>query len=465
MVEKTSLTKIKSYVKKQKAFFDSQETKSYDFRKRQLKILYKAIKDNEEALIEALRLDLGKHENEAYMTEIGMVYYSISHTLKHLKSWMGKKKVKTPLFLQPGNSYLYPKPLGNTLIIAPFNYPFYLLIEPLVGAIAAGNTAILRPANQTENFSKLINQIIADNFDPEYIACTSGGHETITKLLAQKYDLIFFTGGEVVGKVVMEAASKNLTPVVLELGGKSPVIVDDSADLDLAAKRIVWGKYLNTGQTCVACDYVFVHESKKKELLKKMEEVIIKFYGENQEESQSLGRIINDKNMQKLVDIIETDKKYLYYGGNYDLESRYFQPSILSLNNPKAKAMEQEIFGPILPVISYLKLDEPINYINAHAKPLAFYIFSENQRNIDRIMAETISGGACINDVIEHLTNHHLPFGGVGESGMGSYHGFKSFETFSHMQPVLEKKENFLADIISPPYKKSQLSLLKKYFK
>jgi len=465
MVEITSEKKIQEIVKKQKEYFATQETKSYDFRKRQLKRLYKAIKTNEEELTQALLLDLGKHPNESYMTEIGMVYYSITNALKELKKWMKPKSVKTPLFLQPAKSTIYPKPLGNTLIIAPFNYPFYLLIEPLVGAIAAGNTAILRPANQTENFSKVMNKIIKENFDEKYIACTSGGHQTISALLNQAYDLIFFTGGESVGKIVMESASKNLTPVVLELGGKSPCIVDDSANLDLAAKRIAWGKLLNTGQTCVAVDYVYAHESIKEELIRKIKMYMVLFYGEDAYTSKSYGRIINDKHTQELIDIINKDKKYIVHGGQYKEEEKYIEPTILDLKDTKAQAMQQEIFGPILPIITYQKLDEVISYINDHSNPLAFYIFSENERNIDRIIYETSSGGLCVNDVIEHLTNHYLPFGGVGKSGMGSYHGKASFETFSHMQSILTKKENYLADFVSPPYKKKQMLLLRKYFK
>ena len=465
MIEETSKEVIQSIMQKQRKFFQSQITKDFDFRMTQLMSLYVGIEKHEEEIMEALKSDLGKHPTESYMMEIGTVYKSISEAIKSLKGWMTPERKKTPWYMQPAKSSIIHEPFGNTLIIAPFNYPFYLLIEPLVGAIAAGNTAVLKPADGTPNVSNAVTKMIRDTFQEEYIAIVEGGRITNTFLLEEKFDLIFFTGGAIVGRIVMEAASKNLTPVVLELGGKSPAIVDESAKIKLAAERIVFGKFSNAGQTCICPDYVFVHESKKEELLEEMSKVLQEFYGENIEESDSYGRIASDNHFERLNEIIEKDQEFIFSGGTTNRQEKYIEPTILDLKTPAAAAMDEEIFGPILPVISYRDLVEVTSFINKNEKPLAMYIFTQNKRTKEHILKSTSSGGVCINDTLQHIINPHLPFGGVGNSGMGNYHGKASFKTFSHARSVLEKYSNLTAALTNPAYNKTQLGLLRFIFK
>jgi len=456
---------IADIMQKQRQFFATQVTKDFDFRITQLMQLYVGIEKHEQAIMDALQTDLGKHPNESYMVEIGLVYKSLSEAIKNLKKWMTPVKKPTPWYLQPAKSRIINEPYGNTLIIAPFNYPFYLLIEPLIGAIAAGNTAMLKPADGTPNVSKALTDMIRDTFEEEYVAIVEGGKDTNTALLAEKYDLIFFTGGATVGKIVMEAASKNLTPVVLELGGKSPAIVDETAKIKLAAERIVFGKFVNAGQTCICPDYVFVHESKKDQLLEQMTKVLKKFYTETIEESSSYGRVVNDRAFERLTQIIEADKEFIYTGGANNKETRYIEPTILDLPSTSAEAMKDEIFGPILPVISYRDLVEVTSYINNNHKPLAMYVFTKDKKIQNHILKNTSSGGVCINDTLQHISNPHLPFGGVGYSGMGEYHGKSSFTTFSHQRSVLEKFSNLTSALINPPYSKEQMTLLRFIFK
>ena len=434
-----TVDEIKVILDKQNKYFDSQATKNIDFRIKQLKKLKDGMKKYEDKINEALYIDLGKHKNEAYMTEVGLVYNTITHIIKNLKKWAKPERKKTPFYLMPSKSFVISEPYGTVLVIAPYNYPVELLLEPLAGAIAAGNTAVIKPSEMAPNVSKVIKEMIDEIFEEDYIKCIEGGIETNTSLLNNKFDYIFFTGSPTVGKIVMEAAAKNLTPVTLELGGKSPVIVDDSANIKEAAKRIIWGKTLNAGQTCVAPDYLMVNKKVKDQLLNEMKKAIYEFFGDNIEESNSFGRIINDKHFNRIRGLIEKDKEGIVFGGKYNEEKRYIEPTIIEVSSFKAETMSEEIFGPVLPVLSYENLDNAISEIKKLSKPLALYLFTTRKDVEQKVLGEISSGGACINDTITHLANSNIPFGGVGNSGMGSYHGKDTFTTFSHRKSVLKK--------------------------
>jgi aldehyde dehydrogenase (NAD+) len=373
---------------------------------------------------------------------------------------MKPKKVGTPINLFPSSSYIYTEPLGVVLIVAPWNYPFALTIQPLIGAIAAGNCAILKPSEHTPYTSQAIAKIINDNFDPNFIIAIEGGIETNQALLAERFDHIFFTGGTAIGKIVMEAAAKHLTPVTLELGGKSPCIIDETCDLEITAKRIVWGKFYNAGQTCVAPDYLLVQKNIKPLLIEKLVTHVKAFFGENAQTSPDLARIVNDRQFDRLVGLLDEGKVLI--GGNSDKSDRFIAPTLIDAVSPNSKIMAEEIFGPILPILEYDQLSEAIAFVNAQAKPLALYFFSSNKQNQERIIQETSYGGGCFNDIIMHLVNPELPFGGVGHSGMGSYHGKASFDTFSHRKSVLKNSFRFDLKWRYPPYKMT-LESLKKF--
>lgn len=450
-------------LKEQREYFQKQETKGINFRIKQLNNLKKAIKDNEKLIIQALYKDLHKSEFEAYATEIGYLYDSIGYFTKNLKKWAKVKRVKTPMVHLGTKSYIYPEPYGTVLIIGPFNYPFQLVFEPLIGAISAGNCAVIKPSEFTPNVSIIVCKIIKEIFDENYIRVIEGGKEVTSKLINSPFDYIFFTGSVNVGKIVMEAASKNLIPVTLELGGKSPCIVDNNANIELAAERIVWGKFMNVGQTCVAPDYVLVHKDVRRHLVDKIIEMVKEFYGGNPKNSEDYGRIVNTSQAERLIKLIDNNK--VVFGGSYDLEELYIEPTIMEEITWDHRIMEEEIFGPILPIIDYDNLNEAIKRINSKSKPLALYLFTEN-REVEKIVLESISfGGGCINDTITHLASPHLPFGGVGNSGIGSYHGLKSFETFSHMKSVLKKSSRISLKFIFPPYTKEKVELLRKFMK
>ncbi len=444
---------VKRSIEKLNAFFLTHKTKSVEFRIGQLKTLKKAILAYEDRLYEALWKDLHKSKFEAYATEIGLVLTEIGVHIKHLKKWSQPEKVSTNQMIHFWSSgKIYKEPYGLVLIIAPWNYPFQLLINPLVGAISAGNCIALKASEYTPQTAEVMGQMIAEFFPPEYIAYYKGGRAANESLLKQKWDYIFFTGSPVVGKVVMEAAAKNLTPVSLELGGKSPCIVDADADLRVAASRIVWGKFLNAGQTCIAPDYLFVHRLVKQDLLELMKKKITEYFGDDPRISPDFVRIATIPKTQRLEALMKDGK--VYTGGEIKLEERYISPTIITDIRPEHAIMQEEIFGPILPVMEFDDLAEVIDYINAHPKPLAFYYFSQDDRKQEEILLKTSSGGGCINEVIMHVANDHLPFGGVGNSGIGNYHGRYSFNTFSHCRAIMKKANWIDIPLRYPPYKK-----------
>lgn len=418
----------------QKAFFATQKTKDIDFRLIQLRKLKQNIKKYQEKIQQALWTDLRKSPEEAYLTEISIVTSEIDNHIKHLKKWKRPKKVSTPLHLQPSSSKIIYEPLGVALIVAPWNYPFQLIFNPLVGAISAGCCAMLKPSPDAPTIAVLMEEIITETFDSNYISLVQGGRETNTLLFEQAFDIIFFTGSPKVGKVVMNAAAKNLSRVILELGGKSPCIVDAEANIEIAAKRITWGKLINAGQTCIAPDYLFAHHTIKDALLDEIAKNVKSMYGENIKQSRFYPRIINDKAFQRLSGLLKQGK--IHSGGKIDAEERFMEPTIIDGVKPNFAIMQEEIFGPILPVMTFDHIDETIDYINKNEKPLAFYYFG-NDKKARKILSKTTSGGACINDVLLHIGNHNLPFGGVGNSGMGNYHGRESFLAFSHKRAVL----------------------------
>ncbi|MCX6278767.1 MAG: aldehyde dehydrogenase [Bacteroidetes bacterium] len=426
----------------QRNFFNSHQTKSVDFRIEQLKILKKAIIAYEDRLYEALWADLHKSKFEAYATEIGIVLTEIGAHLCHLRKWAKPKCVPTNQMIHFwSTSKIYKEPYGRVLIIAPWNYPFQLLINPLVGAISAGNCVTLKASEFTPRTSEVMGQMIREFFKPEYITLFGGGRAANQALLQAQWDYIFFTGSPLVGKVVMEAAAKNLTPVSLELGGKSPCIVDKDANLKVAASRIVWGKFINAGQTCIAPDYLFVHKEIKVELLNLMKQKIRDYFGGNPENSPDYVRIATVPKTERLAAFLRDAK--IFTGGEINIQQKYIAPTIIDSVKPDDAIMQEEIFGPILPVMEFDDLEKVISFVNARPKPLAFYYFSNDCRKQKEILRKTTSGGGCINDVLMHIANDHLPFGGVGNSGIGSYHGKYSFEVFSHARSIL-KKANFL---------------------
>ncbi|MCF8295617.1 MAG: aldehyde dehydrogenase [Bacteroidales bacterium] len=433
-MHETSESVIVDLLARQRAFFASHETKNLAFRLHQLKRLKQAIQQYQSKIEQALWTDLHKSPEEAYLTEISIVTGEIDNHLKKLKKWAKPRKVHTPIHVLPSSSQIIYEPLGVALIVAPWNYPFQLLINSLVGAISAGCCSILKPSPDTPSIARVMEDMIAEFFPPEYISLVQGGRETNTILFSKRFDIIFFTGSPMVGKVVMKAAAEYLTPVVLELGGKSPCIVDADANLEVAARRIAWGKLINAGQTCIAPDYLLVHQSVKEELLSKIVQSIREMYGENPRESRFYPRIVNHRAMDRLTDLLKEGK--IYYGGEYDREEKYIAPTILDEVQPGFAIMQQEIFGPILPVISFNQIEEAISYVNQHEKPLAFYYFGKNKTAKD-VLAKTTSGGGCINDTIMHIVNHDLPFGGVGNSGLGNYHGHNSFLAFSNQRGII----------------------------
>lgn len=451
---------IKKLVEKQKKFFASGLTKDINVRRDKLKNLYEAIARNEELIMDALMKDLNKSEYESYMTEVGIILADISHALKHLKKWSKPKRVRTSITQAPGRSYIYYEPFGVSLIIAPWNYPFQLALAPLIGALAAGNTAILKPSNYSLNTSKIIKKIIEEVFGEEYVAVVEGGREENTFLLDQRFDYIFFTGSVAVGKVVMKAAAKNLTPVTLELGGKSPCVVEKSADLKVAAKRIVWGKLVNAGQTCIAPDYVLADSQIKDELLQLMKEEIIGFYGNNPLCCDYYPKIISAKHYKRLMDL--TIGEDIYYGNETD--GIKISPTVINNVSWDAPIMQEEIFGPLLPVIEYNNIFDALEEIRAREKPLALYLFTKNKEIEKKVLRDVSFGGGCINDTVLHFSSKSMPFGGVGNSGMGNYHGKYSFRTFSHEKSILKKGCLIDIPLRYPPFNK-KTSFLKKILK
>lgn len=454
---------IKELINKQRKFYSSNISKDLKFRIQNLKLLRSIIIKYEKEIQEALRLDLGKSETEAYMTEIGMVLDEIKYNIKHLAKWAKKKYVSTPLSQFPARSYRIPEPRGLVLIISPWNYPFLLSIQPLIGAIAAGNCVIIKPSEYSVNTSKLLKKILTEIYSEAYVTVVLGEKEVAQELLKEKFDYIFYTGSTKIGKIVMEAAAKNLTPVTLELGGKSPCIVDEKCNVELAAKRIAYGKILNSGQTCVAPDYVFVHQNVKEQFLNFLIKYLNNFLGENALNNSDYPKIINEMQFNRIISLI--DKEHVIYGGGYNRNILKIEPTILTIKDMTSKVMQEEIFGPILPIIGYNNLDYIINYININPKPLALYLFTNNKKIEKRILKEVSYGGGCINDTIIHLANKKLGFGGVGNSGIGEYHGKFSFDTFSHYKSIIKKSNHIDLPVRYHPYSKMKEKLIRMFMK
>jgi len=455
--------KITGILARQKDFFQTHQTKELSFRITQLRTLKKAILTYEKRLCQALWQDLHKSEFEAYATEIGLVLSEINVHIRNLKKWSKPHKVFTDQTIHFwSTSKIYHEPYGVVLIISPWNYPFQLLINPLVGAISAGNCVVLKASEYTPNTASVMGAMIAEFFPEEYISLFGGGREANQSLLAQRWDYIFFTGSPAVGKVVMQAAAENLTPVSLELGGKSPCIVDQDANLQVAANRIVWGKFLNAGQTCIAPDYLFVHRDVKPELLGMMKKKIADYFGPDPQKSEDYVRIATVSKTERLAQFLKNAR--IYTGGECSIEERYISPTILDSVSPDDPVMQEEIFGPILPVMEFDQIQDVINYVNSHPKPLAFYYFSASGEKQRKMLHLTSSGGGCINEVVMHIANHHMPFGGVGNSGIGNYHGEYSFKTFSHARSIMKKATWLDIPIRYAPYK-NKIKLVKMLLK
>ena len=431
------MEKIDEILKKQRKFFNTGKTKNIKYRLEHLKKLKKSILENEEEIKKALKLDLNKSESESYMTEIGMTLSELSYDIRHVKSWCKNKRVGTPLAHFPSRSFILKEPYGVTLILSPWNYPFMLLIEPLIGAICAGNCAVLKPSEFAPNTANVIEKIIKECFEEDYVTVIQGDKDVSQALIEKNFDYIFYTGGTKVGKIVMQEASKNLVPFTLELGGKSPCIIDEKYNMHLAAKRLLFGKLLNAGQTCIAPDYVLVNENVKEELIEELKKVLKEFLGENVIENEDYPKIVNERHFARLSNLIEGEK--ILIGGKTDKKLLKIEPTIL--DNPKidSKVMCEEIFGPILPIISYKTIEDAIAYVKKFEKPLALYMFTNDKKIQNKIMNEISFGGGCINDTIIHIANSNMGFGGVGYSGIGNYHGKRSFDTFSHERSITKK--------------------------
>ena len=443
-------------------FYSAGMTLPHSFRLKQLQKLKTMLLEYEEELYEALHADLGKSRFESWETEIGPVLQEISYAQRHLKSWMKPRRAKTSILHFPSSGKIIPEPYGTVLILSPWNYPVQLTLMPLAAAIAAGNCAVLSLPTASMHTSRVLEKLLADAFAEEHVRTYLGDIPTNTELLKEPFDYILFTGSPRVGKIVMEAAAKNLTPVTLELGGKSPCIVDRTADIQLAARRIVWGKSLNSGQTCVAPDYILAEQSVKGRLCTALAEEYQKLYGNDPINNPDYPKIINGQHFERLVSLLEGQK--ILSGGRYDRESRKMELTVLDSPDVHTPVMEEEIFGPILPVLSYETLDEVKQFVNSRPKPLALYLFTRSEEMEQRVMEEIPFGGGCVNDTIVHLVNHSLPFGGVGNSGMGRYHGKFGFDTFTHYKGVLKKGNWLDLPVRYPPYGE-KLGLLKKMMK
>ncbi len=446
-------------LEKQKKFFLTDQTKTYAFRKKQLMILKEAIENYEEKLIDALYKDLHKSSIEAFTTEIGFVYKSINMALKKLKKWMKVSKVKTPLFMFGSKSYKVYEPLGNVLIIGPYNYPFQLVIEPLIGAISAGNTAVIKPSEYTVHTEKVILDMFNEYFDEAYIKVITGDKNVTSDLLDLKFDHIFFTGSTEVGKIVYQKASKNLIPVTLELGGKSPTIVLKDADLKLAARRIVFGKLLNAGQTCIAPDYIYVDQAVHDEFIEYLKLEIMNQYPK----AENLGHIVNERHHQRLKGLIDQRKVVFEYEENDG--GYYLSPIIMSDVTWDDQVMQEEIFGPILPIIKFSDAHDVIELLKTKEKPLALYLFTEDKNMMKEVFTKLSFGNGAINEALMQVANPHLPFGGVGHSGMARYHGVYSFIAFSHLKTFTKKTTFFDVKLAYPPYDKGKEKIIRKILK
>lgn len=462
-MEQIADTQIEKIHTRQKLYFESGKTRTFEARKQLLKELGERIQAHEQEIYAALKSDLGKSEMEAYMTEVGFIQADISHALKNLRRWMMPQWAATGLINFPGKSSIIKEPYGSVLNIAPWNYPFQLALAPAIGALAAGNTVLIKPSEMAPATAAVIKKLINSHFDPGVLYVMEGGVEATTALLQQKWDYIFFTGSSSVGKIVYKSAAEHLTPVTLELGGKSPTIVHASANLKISARRIVWGKFLNAGQTCVAPDYVLVDQRIKDKFIPLLQAEIESFYGKNPIQNEEYGKIIHEKHFDRLEKY--TQDARILYGGASDRNSCKIAPVIVEPKDMNSPLMQDEIFGPILPIVPFSSAGEVVSIIRSKAKPLALYIFSSDSDFTQYILDHTSSGGVSINDVIMHMAGSELPFGGVGESGLGAYHGKYSFDTFSHQKPVLHRQFWLDAPLRYPPFNKIPLAWLKKIFR
>lgn len=453
---------IQTVIAAQRAFFQTGATRALAFRQAQLKTLQTAIRNREDELMQALQDDLGKSEFEAYATEIGMVLSELDHALRNLPRWVKPRRVKNTVVNFPSASRIYAEPYGVALIIAPWNYPVQLALSPLIGAITAGNCGVLKPSEYASHTSAVLTRLIHDHFPTEFLAVIEGPQTTGEAILREKFDIIFFTGSEKTGKAVLAAAAPHLTPVLLELGGKSPCIVTKDARIKTAARRIVWGKLLNAGQTCVAPDYLYVHQSVKDQLIEAMVEQIRRFYGAEPLENPAYPRIVNAHHFQRLTALMKNGT--IITGGVFDPERLTIAPTLIEGLTWDAPVMQEEIFGPLLPVLPFEDLSQVIAEVNRHPKPLALYVFSSDGVNQQRLIGEISFGGGCVNDTITHLTSPYLPFGGVGNSGNGSYHGQASFDAFTHYKSVLHKGTGLDIPLRYPPYR-NKLRWLKMILK
>lgn len=434
-------------------FFDTDMTKDLKFRKKHLKALKKEIREREKDILNALAADLGKGKVEAYASEIGFILKSISMFIKETKNYSKVESISTPMMQFPGKSYIMREPLGTVLIIGPFNYPFQLVMEPLIGAIAAGNCAVIKPSEQTPHTSAIIEEIISAVFPADYVKVVQGEKEVTSELLEQKFDFIFFTGSTKVGQIVYEAASKNLTPVALELGGKSPTIIDETANIKVAAERIAFGKFMNAGQTCIAPDYVLIDRKVKEQFIKAMRSTLKDFYGKDAQTSADYGRIVNERHFDRLDALRQSAENDIVIGGETDRTERYIAPTLIDNVQLDDKIMEEEIFGPLLPIVTFDDREEIFPIIKSYDKPLALYIFSEDEDFVKKVFKRLSFGGGCINDTLMHVSNPYLPFGGVGASGIGHYHGKYSFDLFSHQKSYMTKGTKLETGLMFPPYK------------
>jgi aldehyde dehydrogenase (NAD+) len=443
---------IKMRVASMREFFGTNKTKDVDFRIGYLKKLRQLICEHEKQIFDALETDLRKSNFEAYTTEVSLVLKEIDINIRNLKRWARPEYRPTPFIFWPSSSRILKEPYGIVLIIAPWNYPFQLIFIPLIAAISAGNCVVLKSSRKVPSINKVVEEIINQCFPTEYVSFFYGDPDTGDVLLDQRYDYIFFTGSPSRGKTIMEVAAKNLTPVTLELGGKSPCIIDSDADPAIAARRIVWGKSINTGQTCIAPDYLMVHDDIKESFVAEVEKAIREMYGENPQQSADYPRIISEKAMERLVGYLKEGD--LVLGGKYDMSARYLEPTIITDIADDSPVMTEEIFGPLFPLKTFYSIDEPISFIKSREKPLALYYFTNDKKKAAKVLNETSSGGACINDTLIQLANHRLPFGGIGNSGMGQYHGKYGFNTFSHQKSVVYSSFSLDIKLKYPPYKK-----------
>ncbi len=450
---------MEKILESQRRYFASDVTKPYAFRIAQLKKLKQLLLQYQQPIMDALYDDLHKGAFEAYTTEVGFNLKSIAHAIKQLKKWMQPKRYKGEIFLPFAKAFVQPEPKGNVLLIGPFNYPFQLVIEPLIGAIAAGNTAIIKPSEYTPKTEAILEKLINENFDSQYLYVAKGDAKVTTELLKLRFDHIFFTGSTRVGQIVYEAAAKFLTPVTLELGGKSPTIIDETANLKVAAERIAFAKFTNAGQTCIAPDYIYVHASVKEAFLKEFQSVLEKRYLDK----KAFGRIVSDRHYQRLIGLIDPSK--VSYQPKPIAEERYMGPTILTNVSWNDKVMQEEIFGPILPILTFTNLEEVIQTLKTKEKPLALYLFSENKKTQQRVWSALSFGNGAINDALMQVATSQLPFGGVGQSGFGSYHGMHSFMTFSHQKSYIRKSTKIDVPIAYPPYDAMKLKVIKKLLK